>query len=582
MYTMEKSKDNLRILKVKINNKERYLGSYYNHKKDIDNFINAIGKINDKTVVVTYGVLDGEYLLELSRIKSKSFKIIVFEKSDELIKKMKNDKYYNDFIEDERIKIFKYDESKIDLILKNELELANIYNVKTVDNEILYYYNSEEILKITKELKKIITHNIINDNTIKHFSERWFESFVKNFKYTLNSIFFEEIKNKFKNKSAIVISAGPSLEKNIELLKECHEKFVIISGGRTLEKLKEIGVKPDFFIMIDGDEIAYDLVKENLKFNIPLIFCNATNEKILQNHDGIKIYEPTSVDFIMNILNRNAEGRFGGGSVAHACISTAIYLGCNNIIFIGQDLAYTNDKVHAEFCEAKDDKYKEEEVFDNIINKNDLFVDDIYGKKVRTSNPLNMFRENIEVIIKQHKDIKFINATEGGAHINGSEVKFLNEVIDLYGDSESINKNLELKPTLTEEEKDLIINEFKKTIQYLRYIKIKCSKLIEFNEKLKNLYNKDKLFAYDKLAKIMDILEKELKELYLKVPYIKSLIYPIVVDVEINPIWNEDDTELESEKFEKLYDKTKFLYSTMKRKTEYALNFIEKEWDVNE
>ncbi|CDB75741.1 putative uncharacterized protein [Clostridium sp. CAG:265] len=582
MYTMEKSKDNLRILKVKINNKERYLGSYYNHKKDIDNFINAIGKINDKTVVVTYGVLDGEYLLELSRIKSKSFKIIVFEKSDELIKKMKNDKYYNDFIEDERIKIFKYDESKIDLILKNELELANIYNVKTVDNEILYYYNSEEILKITKELKKIITHNIINDNTIKHFSERWFESFVKNFKYTLNSIFFEEIKNKFKNKSAIVISAGPSLEKNIELLKECHEKFVIISGGRTLEKLKEIGVKPDFFIMIDGDEIAYDLVKENLKFNIPLIFCNATNEKILQNHDGIKIYEPTSVDFIMNILNRNAEGRFGGGSVAHACISTAIYLGCNNIIFIGQDLAYTNDKVHAEFCEAKDDKYKEEEVFDNIINKNDLFVDDIYGKKVRTSNPLNMFRENIEVIIKQHKDIKFINATEGGAHINGSEVKFLNEVIDLYGNSESINKNLELKPTLTEEEKDLIINEFKKTIQYLRYIKIKCSKLIEFNEKLKNLYNKDKLFAYDKLAKIMDILEKELKELYLKVPYIKSLIYPIVVDVEINPIWNEDDTELESEKFEKLYDKTKFLYSTMKRKTEYALNFIEKEWDVNE
>lgn len=579
---MEKSKDNLRILKVKINNKERYLGSYYNHKKDIDNFINAIGKINDKTVVVTYGVLDGEYLLELSRIKSKSFKIIVFEKSDELIKKMKNDKYYNDFIEDERIKIFKYDESKIDLILKNELELANIYNVKTVDNEILYYYNSEEILKITKELKKIITHNIINDNTIKHFSERWFESFVKNFKYTLNSIFFEEIKNKFKNKSAIVISAGPSLEKNIELLKECHEKFVIISGGRTLEKLKEIGVKPDFFIMIDGDEIAYDLVKENLKFNIPLIFCNATNEKILQNHDGIKIYEPTSIDFIMNILNRNAEGRFGGGSVAHACISTAIYLGCNNIIFIGQDLAYTNDKVHAEFCEAKDDKYKEEEVFDNIINKNDLFVDDIYGKKVRTSNPLNMFRENIEVIIKQHKDIKFINATEGGAHINGSEVKFLNEVIDLYGNSESINKNLELKPTLTEEEKDLIINEFKKTIQYLRYIKIKCSKLIEFNEKLKNLYNKDKLFAYDKLAKIMDILEKELKELYLKVPYIKSLIYPIVVDVEINPIWNEDDTELESEKFEKLYDKTKFLYSTMKRKTEYALNFIEKEWDVNE
>ena len=69
-----------------------------------------------------------------------------------------------------------------------------------------------------------------------------------------------------------MLSAGPSLEKNIALLKECHEKFIIISGGRTLSKLKEIGVKPDFFVMIDGDEIAYDLVKENLNWDIPLIF----------------------------------------------------------------------------------------------------------------------------------------------------------------------------------------------------------------------------------------------------------------------------------------------------------------------
>ena len=582
MYTVEKSKDNLNILKIKINNKEKYLGSYYNHKRDIDKFIQDIGMIKNKTAIVIYGLLDGEYLLRLSEIKKKDFKIIVFEDNEELMQNIAQDNYYRNLINDERIRVFKYDEKNIEIIFKNELELSNIYNVKFVENKVLYDYKKNEILNIAKELKKFIVQNIINNNTINHFSERWFESFIRNFKYTLNATFFDKIENKFKNKSAIVLSAGPSLERNISLLKECHEKFVIISGGRTLKKLKEIGIKPDFFIMIDGDEIAYDLVKDNLDLNKPLIFCNATNEKIVQNHIGQKIYEPTGIDFIMSVLHKELKTKFGGGSVAHACINTAIHLGCNNIIFIGQDLAYTNNKVHAEFCEAKEQKYKHQEVLENVVSENDIFVNDINGNKIRTSRSLNMFRENIEVIIKQHKDVNFINATEGGAHINGSEVKTLKEVIELYGNSENINKNLELKPTLKKEQKELIINEFEKTMQYLKDIKTKCSKLLEFNEKLKRLYNKNKLFDYDKLAKKMDILEEELKELYLKVPYVKSLIYPIVINVEINPIWNEEDTESESEKFEKLYNKTKFLYSTMKRKTEYALNFIEKEWNVDE
>lgn len=582
MYTMEKSKDNLRILKVKTNNKEKYLGSYYNHKKDIDDFINDIGEINNGTIIITYGICDGEYLLELSRIKDKTFKVIVFEKDIDLISNIYEDEYYNDFTKDERIKIFNYDEKNIELIFSLEFDLVNIYNVRVVNNKVLNEYNYEECIYISKCLKKFIVHNIIEHNTINHFSERWFESFIKNFKYNLNSVFLEDLTDKFKNKPAIVLSAGPSLEKNIALLKECHEKFIIISGGRTLSKLKEIGVKPDFFVMIDGDEIAYDLVKENLNWDIPLIFSSATNEKILENHLGSKISDFSGIDFTGTVIKRKFRPRVGGGSVAHVCINSAIDFGCNPVIFMGQDLAYTNDKVHAEFCEAKEDKYKHEEVVSNVQSKHDIFVDDIYGNKVRTSRSLNMFRENIEAIIKYNKDTKFINSTEGGANIKGSEVKTLREVIDLYENSEKINKNLELKPTLTKKQKDLVINEFEKTIGYLKDIKIKCNKLLEFNKKLKSLYNKNKLFDYDKIAKKMDILEEELKELYLKVPYIKSLIYPIVMNVEINPLWMDKDGDSKEEKFKKFYDKTRFLYETMKKKAEYAFNFIDKECNISE
>ena len=143
MYTVEKSKDNLNILKIKINNKEKYLGSYYNHKRDIDKFIQDIGMIKNKTAIVIYGLLDGEYLLRLSEIKKKDFKIIVFEDNEELMQNIAQDNYYRNLINDERIRVFKYDEKNIEIIFKNELELSNIYNVKFVENKVLYDYKKK-------------------------------------------------------------------------------------------------------------------------------------------------------------------------------------------------------------------------------------------------------------------------------------------------------------------------------------------------------------------------------------------------------------------------------------------------------
>ena len=582
MYTIETSKDNLRIAKIKMNDKEKYLGSYYNHKRDIEQFMKNIGKINNNEIIVTYGIMDGEYLLELSRIRDKIFKIIVFEKNEELIKRIHNDKYYDNIVKDERIKIFKYDEKKIKNVFLNELNGLNIYSTRIFNNNTLLEYNYKEMITISKVLKKFISYMIIDNNTINYFSERWFECFIKNFKYTLNSIFLEDIKNKFKNKPAIILSAGPSLEKNIDLIKTCYEEFIIISGGRTLSKLEKINVKPDIFVIVDGGERSYDLVKNNLNIDSPLVFCNYTNEKIVEKHKGKKIYASTGVDFIGSILKKEQKPRFEGGSVAHASINTAIHLGCNPIIFIGQDLAYTNDKVHADFCKFTNDKYIHEEVLENIKKESDIFIDDIYGNKVRTSTILNAFKENIEQIIKKNKNIKFINATEGGAFINGAEVMMLKDVISLYGNNKIENKVLDLNSTLKQEEKNKVIDEFEKSIQYLRDIKIKCSKLIELNRILKIKYNKKQLIEYNEISDKMDILRKELEKLYSNVNYIRDLIYSIVIRMELNDVWTIKDSDNEEQRFRKLYDKTDFLYSNMKKKVEYALSFIDKEWNKDE
>ena len=582
MYNLEVSKDNLRILKINHNGKEKYIGSYYNHKRDIDKFIKEIKEINDNTIIVTYGVMDGEHLLELCKEEYKNLKIIVFEKEEKLLRNIANDKYYSRILENNNIRVFKFDEEVVEKVFLMEFTLGNVWNLQIINNPLLFEYNNKEMIFISNCLKKFITHSVINLNTYKHFSERWFETFIGNFDYCLNSTFLTDIKDCVKDKPAIILSAGPSLEKNINLLKECKEKFFIISGGRTLSKLEEINVKPDLCVIIDGDEISYDIVKDNIKIDTPLVFCNATNEKIVQEHIGKKIYDSTGIDFISPIIKKNQRGLFGGGSVAHACINTAIHIGCNPIILIGQDLAYTNDKVHANFCELTEDKYKHEEVLENIKSENDIYVDDIYGNKVRTSKSLNMFRENIEKIVKNNPNVKFINATEGGANIKGTEVITLKEAISKYSLKENIEKNINLVETLSDNEKEIVIDEFNKTVEYLKEIKRKCNESIKLNKKIKKVYNRKDYEEYNKIDKKMQKLEDEINELYVKAHYIKTLVYPIVAHVEINDEWVWKDGESEEVQFEKLYDKTKFLYSSMEKKVDYAIKFIESERKTNE
>jgi hypothetical protein len=91
----------------------------------------------------------------------------------------------------------------------------------------------------------------------------------------------------------------------------------------------------------------------------------------------------------------------------------AEYIGCSNIIFIGQDLAYTDNKYHADIVNfSKGSNIIEEE-------KGMFWVDDVYGNKVLTDKQLNFYRINFEEHIKAKMNIKFINSTEGGANIKG-------------------------------------------------------------------------------------------------------------------------------------------------------------------
>ena len=128
----------------------------------------------------------------------------------------------------------------------------------------------------------------------------------------------------------------------------------------------------------------------------------------------------------------------------------------------------------------------------------------------------------------------------------------------------------------------MVLGEFNKSVEYLKEIKIKCNESIKLNKKIKDVYNRKDYEEYNKIDIKMQKLEDEINELYVKAHYIKTLLYPIVINVEINDEWIWKNGESEEIQFKKLYDKTKFLYSTMEKKVDYAIDFIERHRKINE
>ena len=140
---------------------------------------------------------------------------------------------------------------------------------------------------------------------------------------------------------------------------------------------------------------------------------------------------------------------------------------------------------------------------------------------------------------------------------------------------------------ITEKKSKFIANLFyvensEEAEKIIKEIKRKCNQSIKLNKKIKKVYNRKDYEEYNIIDKKMQKLEDEINDLYVKAHYIKTLVYPIVVNVEINNEWVWKYGESEEVQFKKLYNKTKFLYSTMERKVDYAIKFIERNRKINE
>jgi hypothetical protein len=247
---------------------------------------------------------------------------------------------------------------------------------------------------------------------------------------------FTSLLDHFNGRPFVVVSAGPSLDKNFELLRDIQDKCVIIATDAVLGKMIKSGIRPHIVCALERGLYTYNYYfAENLD-NYPeecskilLITQAVSTPKIFGRWTGPKIIIgktelPIDRWFVLKTIG--GQVILSGSSVAHMCYSIAAALGASAIALIGQDLAYAPDGFsHADGVYNKDtlDSMKKTESAPGLIK-----VPGALGGEVFTDEIWLMFLRSLENMVRSSK-ITTYDCTEGGALIFGTIVEPLADYI---------------------------------------------------------------------------------------------------------------------------------------------------------
>ncbi|RXM78516.1 hypothetical protein DP144_03175 [Clostridium tetani] len=387
-----KSKDNNYALKVD----NKFVYSRFYPTRDAEKFIESNKElILNKKYIVMYGLGFGYHVKELlKRIPSDS-RVFLFDLDVEIHDIAKKYNLLEDIKKDSRVKI----------ILGNNKNFYNEFmdKVSLVDDIIVY----EPLLKVLEDEYNDFRQAIKSYKIAKINLER-FEPIMKeneeiNIKNNYNTIgeFFKTFE--LENKPIVIASAGPSLEKDLNIMKEKREYIKIFAVGRTLDILMKNGIKPDIITILDAGEVVYNQIKGYEDLDIPLCFLSTGSRWAVQAYKGPK-YMFFNKECSFNKENIVIET---GKTVAIPTIDLAIKAGGKKIILCGQDMAFVGDKSH-----AGDDKNIEQ----SSSYKKVLGVD---GNYLNTTSGMLEFKKGIERLIENNKNVEFINSSKG-AKIKGA------------------------------------------------------------------------------------------------------------------------------------------------------------------
>ncbi|MGI7354868.1 motility associated factor glycosyltransferase family protein [Campylobacter jejuni] len=519
----------------------------------IDELNSMLNTYNDKyllyPVLYFYGFGNGILFKALLQNKNHQH-IVVFEKDIEIIWIMFHILDFSHELQSARLMILQTSSLDIEFFSnfcssKPFFQFSRIYFLELMS----HYYERfhEDILGLNKKLAENFKNSIVSHGNDPLDALQGIEQFVYNLPQMITHPSYKELLSKRKNISdtAIIVSTGPSLTKQLPLLKKYASKATIFCADSSYPILAKHGIKPDYVCMLERDEIVAECFNNDFgEFDKDIVFIvkSVTHPhtiKYLQKNNRAFILVSTYASFIQ-YLKLDYFGYFNMGfSVAHMNFLLTIHLKYKNIILIGQDLAYAKDgQTHSQgFIHA------------NLHNGDyerdlDKFSTTAYGGngKVQSSEIWTLFRHNFEkdiVNIKMNYHITTYNCTEGGARIEGTiEKPFLWACENLL--DKDLNKPFEkLEPLSLNKQNEFLLKAYYKVYQSIKHCRDFNDNFIKVYDKIKNSFmslqnsQKNEIFIQEIIQDI-DKTKTQIDELYNTQKDLIQILGPLLTQFELN------------------------------------------------
>ncbi|HEG0450263.1 TPA: motility associated factor glycosyltransferase family protein, partial [Campylobacter jejuni] len=389
--------------------------------------------------------------------------------------------------------------------MKDMFEYLSLYEM-FVNNSFYKQFQQDDWYKANTLCEKNIEVIVRNLNSSLHIGFECYSHLLQNIPSMLESIPFQRILNERKNKfdNAIVVSAGPSLAKQLPLLKAYQDKAVIFCADGALSMLEKEGIVPDYVTNLDYSDwsIKFFQNKENLKQSIIALEC-ATHPNVVRSLKAENCMIVLRNKALYQRFNLNDFGYIDTGThVSHFSYTLALALGFKNIIMIGQDLAFDEEGNSHSKGFSYGEQFSEETIVPTLQVQ-------AYGGKgeVLTHITWNDYRIKLEYLFAcNDQKAKFYNATEGGARISFTEELSFKECCEKFLIKEK--PKFELPKSLTKNRSDKLLVKFKEKIQKDQdNAKRFLNDALALKQILENILSKDFILPLEFLEKVYQNIE---------------------------------------------------------------------------
>ena len=325
--------------------------------------------------------------------------------------------------------------------------------------------NTQKFNEMVETLQRMIGRYNLD---LKYTQQKFFpiaRTIIQNIPNLIKEPPLSSIKDFYKGQTAVVVSAGPTLDRNIETIKKYRDNIVLIVVGTSMKTIAKHGITPDFLCIIE----TYDSSKQIEGLDLSEVnfvtepFSNINLRKFKFKHIYSHISDNMPVNsFWSNIINENTEEYLSKGTVSYTALNVARILGCSKIVMVGQDLAYIEGQ-----CYSKDSAYKDLECrfnkennrweitakdFDSFadslsnyperekrleaartrlknLNNSLYYVTSIKGEQIPTESVYAAFIKPLSEFAQRFNNREFINTSLEGAQIDGYKNMPLEEAL---------------------------------------------------------------------------------------------------------------------------------------------------------